>query len=91
MFADVVDHSDFLLDPHEYAHFGQLDLVDVEVAHIVAEVGTGDQTLGVYAQDGDVVQASSAQHVASLAAELKGVDFVTQGVLVNRTKRGQNS
>lgn len=48
--AGVVEHSDFLVNSDENTHFGQFDLVDVEIADIVPVAASGDVTIVVDVQ-----------------------------------------
>ena len=43
--AGVVEDSDFLVDSNENAHFGQFNLVDVEIADIVPVAASADMPI----------------------------------------------
>lgn len=63
MFAGIVEHPYFLLDAHEDTHFGQLDLVDVEIVHVVPVLGPPDGSVVANGEERQVVQAGCAKHV----------------------------
>lgn len=48
--AHIVEHSYFLLHAHKNAHLGQLDLVDIEVVHVISILGPSDSTVSIDAK-----------------------------------------
>jgi hypothetical protein len=63
LLAGIVQYSNFLLDTHKDAHFGQLYLIDVKIVHVVPILRPSNGSVVVYRKQRQVVQPRCAKHI----------------------------